>query len=68
MTGLIEDKSRFKSVKDINEFLKHNVHIKSIITSKNRKDELTIRDLEQFKNTCDYLNKLYKSLTQVIRN
>lgn len=55
----------YKSIKEINDFLKFNVTnpVKKELSSK-----LTMQDINDLKHSRDYLDNVFKQYTQTIRN
>ena len=55
----------YKSIKEINDFLKFNV-----ISPPEREhsSNLTVQDINNLKHSRDYLDSLFKQYTQTIRN
>lgn len=66
-----ENRPKPKNIKEINEFLQYNFradkHPVRLIKGNNSKD-LTLDDLQDLKNSRDYLNHLFNSFTQTLRN
>ncbi len=62
-------KPRLKNVQEINKFLSENIKSKRIATiTGNRPEVLTLEDIRQLKESKDYIDGLFKTLTQTLRN
>jgi len=57
-----------KSIKEINEYLRFNTRNPTRIIEADRKENLTVRDLEELQKTTVYLRKLLERKTKLFYN
>lgn len=60
--------NEYKTVKEINDFLKYNVDAYTKTPQRELTKDLTLQDINNLKESRDYLDNIFKKYTQTIRN